>query len=290
MYRRRSYNYLPYKRGYSNGTKRRAVQTIKAANTQNSTINFAFKINYAFTAKFDSSSGKGTAAINVYDVLMKSENFLNLRNMYDTVKVNGVNVRINVTDADTSISDVSAIKSINIVTAWDKSGLSVGECEFYDSSNNVITDDDYDTGKAATYLNLIGSKVTGYGSIKKGLLNSYQKFTRYESCWPTTNNEKSLYIPTRMFNDFQTGLDTSTTKVAISGDYTDNVVNDVLSNPNPCIPFENVSVPWKPTLLVGVFKTKINGTSVEQYGSCETVVFNAEFTIPCTFKGLKGDK
>ena len=72
--------------------------------------------------------------------------------------------------------------------------------------------------------------------------------------------------------------------------YSDDVINDVISNPNPCIPFENVSIPWKPTLLVGVFKTNINGNTVEQYGSCETVVFNAEFTLPCTFKGLKGDK
>ena len=45
-----------------------AIQTIKATNNQNSTINFAFKVNYAFTASYDSSTGTGVAAINIYDV------------------------------------------------------------------------------------------------------------------------------------------------------------------------------------------------------------------------------
>ena len=290
-FRRGNWGYNPYKKykyGYSN--KSRAVRSIRAANAQNSTINFAFKINYAFTAKFTKATGTGVAAINVYDVLMNSENFLNMRNMYDSVKVNGVNVRINVTDADTTIQTVSAVKSINVVTAWDKSGLSPSECEFYNSNGDVINESDFDTDKAISYLNTIGSKITGYGSLKKGLLNGYQKFTRYEKCWPTTNNEKSLYIPTRLFNNFVTGLDTVTTKYGISGDYTDQVVNDIIVNSNPCIPFENIAVPWKPTLLVGVFQTSINNNVVDQYADCPTVVFNAEFTIPCTFKGLKGDK
>jgi len=288
-YNRNNYN---YKRNYykNNGVKKRAIQSIRASNTQNSTINFAFKINYAFTARYDSSSERGVAAINIYDVLMKSENFINLRNMYDSVKINGVNVRINVTDAATSIQEVSAIKSINVVTAWDKTGISIGECELRDAENNVIVPEGFDTDNATKYCNLIGKKITGYGSLKKGLLNSYQKFTRYESCWPTTNNEKSLYIPTKIFNEFETGFDASSSLYTISGDYSGSPVNDVLSNPNPCIPFENVTVPWKPTLLVGVFKTTVgtNG-AITQYADCDTVVFNAEFTVPCTFKGLKGD-
>lgn len=290
MYKRNYWKY-PYRRWKSNGVKRRAVQTIRASNSQNSTINFAIKVNYAFTAAYDSSTQHGVAAINIYDVLMSSQNFQNLRKMYDNVKINGVNVRLNVTDAATSLNDISAMKSINVLTAWDKSGLSVEEIEFKDSSNNVIVDTDYDTNKPAVYCNKIGNKITGYGSVKKGLLNMYQKFTRYERCWPTTNNEKSLYIPTRMFNEFNSGYDANSAYYSISGDYTNQVVNDLVANPNPCIPFENVAVPWKPTLLVGVFKTSLNNNgSLDQYGNCSAVVFNAEFTIPCTFKGLKGDK
>ena len=184
------------------------------------------------------------------------------------------------------------IKSINVITAWDKSGISPEDCDFYDDESNKILEDEFDSEKAVTYINKIGEKITGYGSVKKGLLNSYQKFTRYEKCWPTTNNEKSLYIPTKMFNFFNSGYNATDGTVSISGDYTDQCVNDILSNPNPCIPFENVSVPWKPTLLVGVFLTSYDSTNhnITQYGTCQPVIFNAEFTIPCTFKGLKGDK
>lgn len=300
-FKRGNWGYNPYKkwsgsyskkRYYKNGVKSTALRSIRAANTQNSTINFAFKVNYAFTAKYVASEEKGVAAINVYDVLMKSENFLNMRNMYDQVKVNGVQVRINVTDAATAISDVNAIKSINVVTAWDKSGLSVEDCELYDSEDTLISNLEFDTAKAATYFNKIGSKITGYGSVKKGLLNSYQKFTRYGSCYPNTSNEKGLYIPTRIFNLFDQQIDTVSTKHYIATDYSGGPVNDFLANPNPVIPFENVSIPWKPTLLVGVFKTSINQSTnvVTQYADCDSVVFNAEFTIPCTFKGLKGDK
>jgi len=294
FFNRGNWGYNPYKswgstRYSKNGVKRRAVQSIRAANNQNSTINFAFKINYAFTASYSDATKKGTAAINIYDVLQSSENFINMKNMYDTVKVNGVNVRLNVTDYTTTAAEASTVKAINVVTAWDKSGLSTEEIEFYNSNSDVITDDKYDEDKAVAYVNKIGSKVAGYGSVKKGLLNNYQRFSRYEKCWPTTQQEKALYIPTRMFNNFSTGQNASSSLISISGDYTEDTVNDVLSNPNPCIPFENVAVPWKPTLLVGVFKTKINGSAVSQYADCEPVVFNAEFTIPCTFKGLKGD-
>lgn len=300
-FKRGNWGYNPYKkwsgsynkkRYYRNGVKNTALRSIRAANTQNSTINFAFKINYAFTAKYNKTDETGVAAINVYDVLMKSENFLNMRNMYDQVKVNGVQVRINVTDAATAISDVNAIKSINVVTAWDKTGLSIEDCELYDTNGDLISLLEYDTAKAVTYQNKIGSRITGYGSIKKGLLNSYQKFTRYGSCYPNTNNEKSLYIPTRIFNVFDNGINSQTTKHQIATDYADGPVNDFLSNPNPVIPFENVSIPWKPTLLVGVFRTGIDQTShvVTQYDDCDIVVFNAEFTVPCTFKGLKGDR
>lgn len=288
-YRRKSWNnsYYPYRYKTSKG---RAIQSIKAANNQNSTINFSLKVNYAFSARYEAGSDLGVAAINIYDVLMKSENFINLMKMYDTVKVNGVNVRINVVDAETSIASVNAIKSLNVVTAWDKSGLSVSDVTFVDGSDNEVIKEDYDTAKCLFYKNTIGKKITGYGSCKKGLLNQYQKFTRFEKCWPTTLEEKGCYIQTDLFNEFCTSVDVSTSKCEVSGDYSDQSINTVIAQPNPVIPFETLNLKWKPTLLVGVFQSSIaqNG-SVTQYGTTPPVLFNAEFTIPCTFKGLKGD-
>lgn len=287
FYRRRSFK----KKWYPYNNKGRAIQTIRAGNNQNSTINFALKVNYAFSAKYDASTDKGVAAINIYDVLMKSENFINLKNMYDSVKVNGVNVRINVVDANSSVANVNAVKSINVCTAWDKSGLSLSDIVFLDANGDEIINNTFDTNKAISYYNTIGKKITGYGSVTKGLLNQYQKFTRFEKCWPTTLQEKGCYIQTDLFNDFTTGHDAINSIETISGDYSDQIVNSVLAQPNPVIPFENMSVPWKPVLLVGVFKSTIDETThaVTQYGNTDEVLFNAEFTIPCTFKGLKGD-
>lgn len=293
-----SYNY-GYRKGYGykssypygNGVKRRAIQSIKAANSQNSTINFALKVNYAFSARYDSASNYGVATINIYDVLMKSQNFLHLKNMYDSVKVNGVNVKINVVDADSSIAELSAVKSINVVTAWDKSGLSVQDCEFGDGENNTITEDHYDDTGVKKFMNKIGSKITGYGSVTKGLLNQYQKFTRFEKCWPTTGDEKTCYIPTTTFRDFIESINGTTSQIQLKDTYSDMCVHDIANNNNPVIPFENSAISWKPTLLVGVFKSTIDTSTgaVDQYGNCGCVLFNAEFTIPCTFKGLKGE-
>ena len=64
-----------------------------------------------------------------------------------------------------------------------------------------------------------------------------------------------------------------------------------LSSPNPAIPFENPGIKWKPTLLVGAFRTTVNSEgTITQYGEVTPIIFNGEFTIPVTFKGQKGDR
>lgn len=315
-YKKKSYkkgkynNYSLYKSPSSNSLMSRAWKTIKEANNTNSTLDFAFKINYVFTARYDSAYRTGTAAINIYEVLLKSENFRNMMRNYDQVKVNGVTARINVTDVATSLATSvhNFVQAINVVTGWDKTGLSVvpigsgddyvGDVRFFESTapespsiDNAIEGSDFDgSTAAASYINTLGTRVTeGYGA-KKGLLNSYQRFSRYESCWPSTMDEKCAYIPTANFNEYTTGVNSNTGLCVISGDYSEMNVNNQLSIPNPCMPFENPSIKWKPTLLVGVFRSTVSdGGVVEKYGDCPSVIFNAEFTIPVTFKGQKGD-
>lgn len=288
----------------------RAWKSIKEANNVNSTLDFAFKINYAFVANYTSSNQSGVAAINIYDVLFNSENFKNMMKNWDQVKVNGVTCRLNITDYS-----VAASTCVNVVTGWDKTGLSViplstktieenggygGDVWFFSSTNpnegNAPTVDqailagDWDDPEhpAKAFINRIGRKLTeGYGA-KKGLLNSYQRFSRYESCWPSTMDEKCCYIPTANFAKYNT-MPTTNNISTITSTYSDQCVNDQLAVANPCIPFENPNIKWKPTLLVGVFKTTVNAGVIEQYGDCTNVVFNGEFTIPVTFKGQKGD-
>lgn len=308
-----------YKKGYKPYYNKpqslisRAWKSIKEANNVNTALDFAFKVNYVFSARYDPTTKTGVAAINIYDVLFKSENFKNMMKNYDQVKVNGVTARINVTDANLTLATGgnNFIQAVNVVTGWDKTGLSVipigadtdysGDVRFFNTTSptdlsidSAIEGADFDDatdGVAVAYCNTIGSRITeGYGA-KKGLLNSYQRFSRYESCWPSSMDEKCCYIPTANFNYYTTGVNSQTGLCQISGDYSAMCVNDQLNIQNPCLPFEQPSIKWKPTLLVGVFKSQVeNSGVVVQYGECPTIIFNAEFTIPVTFKGQKGDK
>jgi hypothetical protein len=306
-----NYSWNTFKK--SNSVVSRAWKSIKEANKSNTQIDFAFKINYAFNAFYkpeDTTNGNpkgiGVAAINVYQVLLKSENFKNMMKNYDQVKVNGVTCRLNVCDATATLGNIGAIKSINVVTGWDKTGLSVvrsigddnvGDVEFYstalgDGVDPIEPGDFDDATKHPLYFrNLIGARLAeGYG-CKKGLLNSYQRFSRFESCFPSTMDEKTSYVPTSNFNEVESGYNYENGAITISGDYKDGSVSDLLTIPNPCLPFEQLGFNWKPTLLVGVFMSNYDGTAnkVIQYGACDNVIFNGEFTIPVTFKGQKGD-
>lgn len=307
-----NYSWNTFKK--SNSVVSRAWKSIKEANKSNTQIDFAFKINYAFNAFYvpedltnNNPKGIGVAAINIYQVLLKSENFKNMMKNYDQVKVNGVTCRLNVCDATATLGSIGSIKSINVVTGWDKTGLSVvrsigddnvGDVEFYSTALGDGVDPiepanfDDATKHPLYFRNLIGARLAeGYG-CKKGLLNSYQRFSRFESCFPSTMDEKTSYVPTSNFNEVETGYNYENGAITISGDYKDGSVSDLLTIPNPCLPFEQLGFNWKPTLLVGVFKSNYDGTAnkVVQYGACENVIFNGEFTIPVTFKGQKGDR
>ena len=99
------------------------------------------------------------------------------------------------------------------------------------------------------------SVAQGYG-CKKGLVNSFQRFSRYESCFPSGIEEKACYVPTSTFKDYNGTQNPNTGEIAITNDFSGQVVNTQIAQTSPNVPFEG-SVKWKPTLLVGVFSTTI---------------------------------
>ena len=252
--------YGPYNKTNQNLIAR-AWRSIRECNKSNSSIDFAYKINYAFSACFNSNGGAngggtGVAAINLYDVLYKSENFKNMAKNWDQVKINGCNCRLNICDAVLSYADMNNIKSINVITGWDRSGISLSDVEFRDEHGVLIDQDHWDESAAKKYVNTIGARVAqGYG-CKKGLVNSFQRFSRYESCFPSGIEEKSCYVPTSTFKDYNGTQNPNTGEIAITNDFSSQVVNTQISQTSPNVPFEG-AVKWKPTLLVGVFSTTI---------------------------------
>lgn len=288
----------------SNSVVSRAWRSIKEANKSNSALDFAFKINYAFSVMYSGEGeggNRGVAVINIYDVLQKSENFQNMSKSWDQVKINGVTVKLNITDGSTTFSEANSFKTVNICTGWDRTGITAGsDADFYSKTTSgdpptanyeVITRDDWDNGAATHFVNTIGKRITeGYGA-KKGLLNQYQRFNRYESLFPETLDEKCCYVSCGNINDYVTGYDNEVGRATISGEYSAMTVMAQLSSPNPAIPFENPGIKWKPTLLVGAFRTTVGtGGEITQYGAVSPIIFNGEFTIPVTFKGQKGDR
>ena len=313
---RRSYrqkkNFRKYRGNYSWNTYKksssvvsRAWRSIREANKSNSALDFAFKINYAFSVMYSGEGeggNRGVAVINIYDVLQKSENFQNMAKSWDQVKINGVTVKLNITDGSTTFSDANSFKTVNICTGWDRTGITPGTDANFENNEtssgdppvvtyDIIDRDDWDDNAATHFSNTIGKRITeGYGA-KKGLLNQYQRFNRYESLFPETLDEKCCYVSCGNINDYVSGYNNETGRARISGDYSAMSVMAQLSSPNPAIPFENPGIKWKPTLLVGAFRTTVGQAGeITQYGAVSPIIFNGEFTIPVTFKGQKGDR
>ena len=298
------YGWNTYKK--SSSVVSRAWKSIREANKSNSALDFAFKINYAFSVMYsgDGEGGnRGVAVINIYDVLQKSENFQNMSKSWDQVKINGVTVKLNITDGMTTFSEAEGnnYRTVNICTGWDRTGITPGtDANFETSSTSgdppvttweIINRNDWDDNAATHFTNTIGRRITeGYGA-KKGLLNQYQRFNRYESLFPESLDEKCCYVSCGNINDYISGYNNETGRARISGDYSAMAVMTQLSSPNPAIPFENPSIKWKPTLLVGAFRTTVGEAGeITQYGAVGPIIFNGEFTIPVTFKGQKGDR
>lgn len=300
------YGWNTYKK--SSSVVSRAWKSIREANKSNSALDFAFKINYAFSVMYSGEGeggNKGVAVINIYDVLQKSENFQNMAKSWDQVKINGVTVKLNITDGSTTFSEANSFRTVNICTGWDRTGITPGtDADFYSKTvtpgeqgheptitYELIDRDNWDNTSATNFINTIGKRITeGYGA-KKGLLNQYQRFNRYESLFPETLDEKCCYVSCGNINDYVTGYENSVGRATISGEYSAMSVMAQLSSPNPAIPFENPGIKWKPTLLVGAFRTTVGAAGeITQYGEVSPIIFNGEFTIPVTFKGQKGDR
>lgn len=283
----------PYKK-WKSGLSKKSWGNFKAAKQTRDSMNFVIKCNVAFAASYYKANKTGVASINMYDVLRKNSQFKSFMALYDQVKINSIRCKLNVVDADTSMANYNSVKTINICTAWDRTGLSVDQVNFlsnvpvnYDSGINVIQNKDFDLTNVLSFINVIGPGVTEATGNEKTILNSFQRWTSSPYLFASSNAEKSAYVSTSSFGEAIKKHDARVGVYELSDSYTAGCVNDLLSSVNPCVPFENLSLPWKPTLLVGVFKTGINNGIVDQYMDCDPVTFNGEFTIDVTFRNLK---
>lgn len=281
-----------------------------AASQQRDVGNFVVKGSNVFTASYNAQIGTkganyyindiGTMYINFWDVLAQNKNFQAMKSMYDQVAINSVRVYLTVTDAALSLASASSVKSINIVTAWDRTGLSIPQItplnvrgvddEIYNATAPV-TDPN---AKWTDFVTSIGPKIANYSSKKKTTLNGFQNWRQYLYIDASTKNEKGAYVscdsvvptpinynPTNKIFNYLISSDSNDAKQVS--------INEIMNDSSPSNPFENPVLQWKPTLLVSVYKSGFANGSLQKYSNCDNVVFNMEYSIDCTFRSMKGE-
>lgn len=279
---------------YASSSNKRARGQFAAAKKSNDRLSFVVNCNHVFTASYNPTNESGVAAINVWDVLERNGYFSNLSNMYDQIKIDGINVTLSVTNAVTTVQSINEIRNITTYVAWDRTGLSTNQIRLIDANGDEIPEMNDDETPVKKWKTKIGSSIVKVTGAKKSQISSFQRWNYSTYLYPSLLQEKSQYITTSDIRRFNRSFDVNTSEFTLTDVYNNSNINDIYNSSNPAVPFESSSVKFKPTLLVGVFQngfSQVSGAEygdITQYGACSPVIFNAEFSITCSFKNLKG--
>ena len=203
--RTRYYNrYTPYRSSVATRARRQQ----RAADQQRDSTTVVINSNYSFDCGQTMNQiymdrgdegwyDTGCAAINIYDILRKSDYFNDFSKLYDQFKVDNIRARIIATNWATSkeesstekINEIIKARSYVIVTAWDRSGVSL---------DDIVRDPEWNNNDPTKkkFQVTIGKKIESYSSAKTKHLgpgNSYE-ITRY--LYPSTLVEKSQFVST----------------------------------------------------------------------------------------------
>lgn len=290
MYKRARFS----KYGKRSSLASRTAGQFKAAKKTNDSLQFVINTSYAFTCKYDPATEYGTAAINVWEVLANNNQFYNLKNMYDQVRIDGINANLNVNSAIISVGADQGpnVSNLNVYTAWDRTGISQDEVELYTPSTGSSYKKLEFIGKdpvSAIRLK-IGSKIVNKTGAEKTALNVYQRWRKYVYLYPQLTQEKAQYIQTGDINKYIEKKDNiNEGTIWLTPRFAGSTYGDQSNSSCPCVLFESATCRFKPTLLVGVFATTTDSEKVSEYGAVKfPVTFTAEFKINCTFRNLKG--
>ena len=317
-YKRKSYTGYSYRNRYKYGSsnKRKAIGNYKAAIQQRDGSQVNININHQFSVANKIIAGTrkqihtGSYALNIWDLLRKSEFYQSYSNMYDQVKIDGVKIKLTPIEWNTT----NYSKAFTVVTAWDRSGLSLEQ--LYLNAANIDTngenagvvgkldDEDYD----GLYL-LLQQSIGTYSSALTKNLNPGSSFAFTRKIYPSNMQEKSFFVPTSSLRQWYGKYDKYKCRyVGLKLDKAvmqlvpneslgqDKLIGEMLSSPNvkgnPCYLEEDSTIPFKPTLLVGLISPaygeyidykEVNGV-VQTEGP---IVFNLEADVQVTFRGLR---
>lgn len=296
-FKRGNWGWNPNKRWRGSTVTSRAYGNYRAAKQQKDRLEFTINTNYPMAAAYNPETGVGVASVNVWEVLLKNSNFNNFKNAFDQVRIDAIRVKLNITNTGNPYNEnlYNVTNNLSVYTAWDRNGLDINQVEFFTSSGqNVIKipEDNYDTAAVYGYRNIIGKGIVNASSSSRSTYNPFRQWTRNLKLDLSGVGEKCDFINTSSISQFADTNKGNLDALKIVNDrYSNNAVNDIISDGNPAMPFECASCRFKPTLLVGVFSTtysNTNGGQINEFAQVgNPVVFQAEWSVVCTFKAMK---
>ncbi|ORX76418.1 hypothetical protein BCR32DRAFT_248747 [Anaeromyces robustus] len=316
---RRRYPYRTYSRryGYYSRSQRRTSRNQTAARQQRDKA----EINISVPSRFEVFNGlitlnngenvapttfeTGVFALNIWDLLRKSEFYQSYSNMYDQVKIEKVTVKLTPYHYPIYTNTVGIGQYYNgytVVTAWDRTGLSEEQIYVRNTATSgratLIGSNDNSDG---LYVTIDGPTAGTYRSVNP---NSNTTITR--SIYPSTIAEKGYYVNTADLDSWYGSFDPLTDRYygipnprAVNGNgATVSDGSDIVTVPqyplelieskaitkNPAFIVETPEVPFKPTLLVGIYNDPI---SINNEQLIPRMSFNVEADIVCSFRGLR---
>lgn len=293
---KRKYPY--YKKGSS--IVKRAKGNIAASKKQNDVADFTITFNHTFpvTSYTSPTTGKVYSgyAMNIWDLLSKAPNFKAFQSMYDQVRINGVQIKLQTANSTVNTNNANTI--YNVYTAWDTDGM--------DKSliSPVTVPNQDNTENIVGFRTFLGSAIATYGSSSKMQLNPFQRWSQNRSLYPSSMQEKTQFISTDSIEDYHQSYDNDTKYFEFSNSYknmganldpnkVDAVFTEIMNKDNPAILASNQKYPFKPTFYVDAFSSDVSNVTkkIDSYipvNEQNKLVFSAEIRVPCTFRGLKG--
>lgn len=302
-------SYKPYKKG--NSINKRSNGNFKAAKAQADNANIVVKgtliTNALYKSEYDANpvyigedkcyvKNVGTSFINFYNVLNKNKNFILQKQLWDEFRINKIRVKMTVADAATTAASFNEIKTIQVITAWDRTGLSCRQITALDKvpegegDNGLRKENIIDpltekrTKNVKMFYTKLGPIIEEYGSKYKTPLNSFQNFKRSCNLSVRDGAEKNSWISTEVIDD------PGFTYNAINCSYTCDAKNqktleDFENDSNPANPIENPTNKWKPTLLISVYRSGISGNQLVEAVDTDNVIFNVSYEMDIVFRG-----
>lgn len=308
----RRYNY--YRRS---GTTRRSYGNYKAAKQQADNASVILNIPTQISAfNITKNAGTeqapvikqfGTYALNIYDLLRKSDFYKSYAAMYDEFKIDNIKIKLIPTEYNLTFGGAgSNYKSLTVYTAWDRTGLSPEQVFFI--ANNVQNTDDAWGSTAQGNLDgiycTVGDSITTYSSSESRQISPASNTSIVRWLKPKTINEKAAWISTTSIDQWYSSYDSTNgrylgiptfddenvimNKIAVAGSQ-QSLVSIISESPacksNPCYLIEDPNIKFKPTLLVGVYPSlEAQGENLD---NANRIGFNVEADISITFRGLR---